>query len=100
MGRTFTVHKVTHKFFGPNGTPAIAVAQKRGDTLMINRLESGQIVEKARAVGSCAYHLTGYGKGVPADDARQVASMQSAWRFMFGLDIPSPVTCEIHKESF
>lgn len=97
MPRVFNIHKPTHKFFAPSGTPAIAIGQLRGDYLMINRLDNGQVIEKARAVGSCAYHLTGYGEGVPADDARQVESMQGAWRFMFGADVPVPAYCETHE---
>lgn len=96
--RTFTIHKVTHKFFGPGGSPAIAVAQKRGDSVVLNRLDaSGNIIEKSWAVGSCASHLTGYGKGVAPHEALSVDSMQNAWRFTFGADVPIPAWCEVHS---
>ncbi len=98
MPRTFTIRKATHKWFAPSGTPAIAVGQLRGDTLYLNRIApDGSVTEKTWAVGSCAMHLTGYGKGIAASDARQVAAMQSAWAFTFGADTPAPAFCETHK---
>lgn len=95
--RTFNIHKPTHKFFALSGTPAIAIGQMRGDCLVINRIEGGNVCEKSWAVGSCAYRLTGYGKGVEADDAASVERMQAAWRFKFGDDVPPPAFCETHK---
>lgn len=99
MPKVYTIHKPTHKFFGPNGTPAIAIAQKRGDFLMINRLENGKVIDRAWAVGSCANHLTGYGKGVPHFNRELVARMRAAWLYAFGPDVPVPAWCEKHKES-
>ena len=97
--KVFTIKKATHKFFGAGGTPAIAVAQKRGDSLMINRLENGKVVERARAVGTCAGHLTGYGYGIAPREALSVDSMQGAWRYMFGVDAPLPLWCEVHTDA-
>ena len=97
--KPFTVHKVTHKFFGPDGTPAIAIAQRRGNRVMINRLDNGRVVEKAIAVGICANHLTGYGAGVARDRALAQDSMQNAWRFTFGTDVPVPECCEVHSDT-
>lgn len=100
MPRTFTIHKATHKFFTAPGTLAVAVGQLRGDTLYLNRFnDAGELVEKSWAVGTCAYHLTGYGKGIATDEALSVDSMQNAWRFTFGVDVPPPAFCEIHKGS-
>lgn len=94
--KLYTIHKPTHKWFAPSGTPAIAIGQLRGDFLMINRIDSaGNVCEKARAIGSCANHLTGYGAGVGIGEALSVDSMQNAWRFTFGADIEPPVTCEV-----
>lgn len=96
--RTFNIHKPTHKFFfAPNGTPALAMGQMRGDSLVLNLLDNGRVIEKTWAVGSCADHLTGYGKGVQAEDAVKVERMQSAWRFTFGPDIPAPAYCETNN---
>lgn len=97
MPRKYTIKKVTHKFFGPQGSPAIAVGQMRGDSLWINRLENGRVVETAKAVGTCAYHLTAYGEGTGPDSPLSQDSMQSAWRYMFGADVPAPVLCEVHS---
>ena len=99
--RTFNIHKPTHKFFAPSGTPAIAIGQMRGDSLVINRIEGGKVSKKSWAIGSCADALTGYGQGVAADDAASVERMQGAWRFTFGADVPPPAFCESHnaKES-
>lgn len=97
MRKPFTIHKPTHKFFGPEGSPAIAIGQMRGDVLYINRLHNGAVIEKTWAVGTCAYHLTGYGKGVDAAKEPLAGdSMQNAWRFTFGADAPAPVLCEMH----
>jgi hypothetical protein len=96
--KPYTIHKPTHEWFAPHGAPAIAIGQKRGDTLMINRIDSaGNVCERARAVGTCADHLTGYGDGVALCEALSVESMQGAWRYMFGADIPAPVVCEVTK---
>lgn len=100
MPRKITIHKATHKFFTASGTLAIAVGQLRGDMLYLNRIDdAGQVVEKSWAVGTCAYHLTGYGKGIAPHEALSVESMQGAWAFTFGIDIPPPAFCEVHKES-
>lgn len=100
MPRKITIHKATHKFFTAPETLAIAVGQLRGDMLYLNRIDSaGQVVEKSWAVGTCAYHLTGYGKGVLPDSGKPVESMQSAWAFTFGVDVTAPAFCEVHKES-
>ena len=97
MPKTYTIHKPTHKFFGPGGTPALAIGQKRGGLLILNRLdESGQVIEKTWAVGTCAYHLTGYGAGVAPHEALAQDSMQNAWRFTFGSGVPVPEWCETH----
>lgn len=100
MARLITIHKATHKFFTAPGTLAIAVGQLRGNLLYINRIDSsGNVAEKSWAVGSAAYHLTGYGKGVAVHDVARVERMRNAWRYIFGDDIQSPAFCEIHKES-
>ena len=99
MPRNIKIHKVTHKFFGDDGTPAIAVGQLRGDLLYINRFENGKLIEKTWAVGACADHLTGYGDGVSKDNPRAVESMLTAWRYTFGADVPMPAWCEVHDES-
>lgn len=94
--RIFKIHKPTHKFFGPGGTPAIAIGQLRGDVLYLNRFgPGGEVTEKSWAVGTCAYHLTGYGKGVKVEEALSVDSMQGAWHFTFGTDVPPPAWCEV-----
>ena len=98
MPRKITIYKPTHKFFGPGGTPALAIGQLRGDLLYLNRFDaSGKLIEKSWAVGTCAHHLTGYGKGVKASEtnSRHVSNFESAWRFTFGADIPAPVLCEV-----
>jgi len=97
--KVFTIKKATHKFFGAGGTPAIAVAQKRGDYLMINRLENGKVVERACAIGACADYLTFYGGSVAPHEARRVEFMQGAWRHMFGVDAPLPLWCEVHTDA-
>jgi hypothetical protein len=99
MPRKITIHKPTHKFFGPGGTPAMAIGQMRGDFLYLNRFDdAGKLVEKSWAVGSCAYHLTGYGKGVDvAAEPLAGDQMERAWRYTFGTDVPSPTRCELHK---
>ena len=97
MPKTYVIHKPTHKWFGAGGSPALAIGQKRGDLLVLNRFdETGALVEKSWAVGICARHLTGHGAGVPADMALAVDSMQNAWRSRFGEDVPVPVMCEEH----
>jgi hypothetical protein len=96
MPRAYLIHKPTHKFFGPGGNPALAVGQLRGSLLILNRFDrSGAVVEKSWAVGVCADHLTGYGHGVAAHEALSVDSMQRAWRYTFGPDVPEPAWCEI-----
>jgi len=97
--KVFNIKKATHKFFGAGGTPAIAVAQKRGDYLMLNRLENGKVVERSYAIGACADYLTFYGRGVPPNESRRVESMQGAWRYMFGADVPLPLWCEVHTDA-
>lgn len=100
MPKPITIHKATHKWFTAPGTLAIAIGQLRGDLLYLNRIDvAGKVSEKTWAVGTCAYHLTGYGKGIAATEALSVDSMQSAWRFTFGADIAAPAFCEINKES-
>ena len=97
MPKTYTIHKPTHKFFGPGGTPALAIGQLRGDLLILNRLDrSGAVVEKAWAVGACARHLTGGGAGVERQEALAQDSMQNAWRYTFGSAVPVPEWCEPH----
>lgn len=96
MIRRITIHKPTHKFFAPHGTPAIAVGQLRGSTLYLNRIgPNGEVAEKAVAVESCARHLTGYGKGVASDNERAVRDMRAAWAFQFGDTEPLPAFCEV-----
>lgn len=96
MPRLITIHKPTHKFFAPSGTPAVAIGQLRGDMLYLNRIgPDGQVCEKSWAVGTCAYHLTGYGKGIQPHEALSVDSMQNAWAFTFGVDVPPPAFCEL-----
>lgn len=95
--RTIKINKPTHKFFTKRGTPAIAIAQKRGDTLQINTFdERGKLQAKSWAVGMCASRLTNYGKGVASNDQSAVEAMHSAWRFTFGSDFPLPDYCETH----
>lgn len=96
MARNITIHKPTHKWFGPNGTPAIAIGQLRGDRLYLNRFESGMLVEKISVIGSCAYRMTGYGKGVKRDDTNAHDAMQSAYEYAFGPDVTAPEWCERH----
>lgn len=98
MPRKIKIHKPTHKFFGPGGTPALAIGQLRGDLLYLNRFDAGgKLIEKSWAVGTCAYHLTGYGKGVKKGetDPRHIRDFETAWRFTFGADVPAPVVCEV-----
>jgi hypothetical protein len=96
MPRTYVIHKPTHKFFGPGGTPALAIGQKRGDLLILNRFDSaGNLVEKTWAVGTCAYHLTGYGEGVGPEMPLAHDSLQNAWRYTFGADVPLVDRCEV-----
>ena len=97
MPRKITIHKPTHKFFGPGGTPALAIGQLRGDLLYLNRFDqAGNLIEKTWAVGTCAYHLSGYGKGVDVQKEPLAGDqMQNAWRFTFGTDTPAPVLCEL-----
>ena len=90
----YNIKKPTHKFFAAPGELAIAIGQMRGDRLYINRLDRGRVIETERAIGSCAYHLTGYGKGVPLTDTRAIQSMRGAWRYMFGSDVTAPIFCE------
>lgn len=92
----FTIHKPTHKFFGAPGELALAIGQRRGDTLYLNRFDNaGNVIERTRAVGSCCDHLTGYGKGVAMTDASAIQTMRGAWRYVFGYDVPTPVFCEL-----
>ena len=95
----YNIYKPTHKFFAAPGELAIAIGQLRGDSLYLNRLDSAcNVVETAKAIGSCTEHLTNYGKGVAITDTRAIESMRGAWRYMFG-DVPGPVFCELHRES-
>ncbi len=101
MARAHTIHKPTHKWFGPHGTPAIAIGQLRGDRLYLNRFENGALVKKTSVIGSCADHMTGYGHGVEkvkwdSGDVRKRAhdSMRSAYAFAFGPDVVLPEWCE------
>lgn len=96
----YKIHKATHKFFRSGAPLAVAIGQKRGSRLWLNRLDSNcDVAEMTRAIGSAADHLTGYGEGVAPDDRHGVERMQSAWLFIFGPDFPAPDFCEIHKES-
>jgi hypothetical protein len=98
MPRTYMIHKPTHKFFGPGGTPALAIGQKRGDTLILNRFDgAGKLVEKTWAVGMCAEHLTGYGTGVGPSEPLAQDQMQRAWRYTFGAAVPLVEWCEVHR---
>lgn len=91
--RTFTIHKPTHTFHNVKGT-MIAIGQRRGDTMVLNRLDdAGVVIEKAWVVGSCFYAMTGFGDGVAADNVNYVANMNGAWLFAFGPDIPAPASC-------
>ena len=101
MRRTITIHKPTHKWFGPNGTPAIAIGQLRGDRLYLNRFESGRLVEKVTVIGSAAMHMTGYGTGVDriswdSGEVRKRAydDMRNAYFYAFGPDVTLPEWCE------
>lgn len=95
MPRNITIHKPTHKFFGPKGSPAIAIAQVRGDFIYLNRFDdAGNLVEKTWAVGSCGFGLTNYGYGFEPDNAEAVERMRGAWSFTFGADVPFPLRCE------
>lgn len=103
MAKAYTIHKPTHKFFGINGTPAIAIGQLRGDRLYLNRFECGRLVEKTSVIGSCAYHLTGYGYGVEqaqwdSGDVRKRTydDMRNAYGFAFGYEVELPIRCEPH----
>jgi hypothetical protein len=101
MPRTYTIHKPTHKFFGPDGSTVLAIGQLHEGLLTLHRFDgSGNLIEKAWADGSCAYHLTGYGKGV-GDNAPGWArkSMQEAWQYKFGSDAPLVERCEVHVPS-
>lgn len=94
MPRKITIHKPTHRWLdGENRTAA--VGQLRGDLLYLNRMDSaGAVIEKSWAVGTCAYHLTGYGKGVDVRSEPLAGDqMQNAWRFTF--DALPPVLCEV-----
>ena len=98
MPRTYTIHRPTHKFFGPGGTPALAIGQLRGDLLILNRFDGGgRVVEKTWAVGACAQHMTGYGTGVGPSEPLAQDQMQRAWRYTFGSDAPLAVSCEVHR---
>lgn len=87
--------KPTHRFFREGQPSPVACGQLRGDLLYLNRLDpAGEVLEKSWAVGTCAYHLSGYGTGVDvAKEPLAGDSMQSAWRFTFG-DAPAPDRCE------
>lgn len=87
--RTFTIHKPTHKFVNERGD-VCAIGQLRGSTLYLNRFENFKLVEKSWAVESGARHLTNYGKGYAAPHP----NLDSAWKFTFGVDIPTPVRVE------
>lgn len=91
--RTFKIHKPTHRFLAANGD-LIAIGQQRGDIVYLNRFDAGALVEKTYAVGSCADALTGYGKGVSADEPARLAAMQGAYKFTFGAEGPLPTFCE------
>lgn len=93
--KPYKIHKPTHKWFDHDGTPALCIGQMRGDVLYLNRYDKGgRIVEKTRAVGTCAEHLTGYGQGFGPDESAYVRRMQGAWAYMFGADVPAPIRCE------
>lgn len=93
--KAYYIRKPTHKFFGPSGTPALAIGQKRGDSLFLNRIgPGGEVIEKTYAIGSCANALTGFGEGVTPGEARKIESMRAAWAYTFGPEAPAPVTCE------
>ena len=101
--KPFTIHKPTHKWFGINGTSAICIGQVRGDTVYLNRLECGKVVERSKAIGVTAEYLTGYGTGVDKVfpfcgqvrlDAR--ANMRFAYWHVFGDDVEMPDWCERH----
>lgn len=94
MPRSFTVHKPTHKFY--LGDRLLAVGQLRGDSLVLNRVNNeGEVFEKSWAVGTCAYHLTGYGQGVEPNEALALDHLQGAWAFTFGVDAPTPTQCNV-----
>ena len=96
MARKITIHKPTHKFFAAPGELAIAIGQRRGDRLYLNRLDDcGNVIERTSSIGTCTDHLTGYGNGVPLTDTRAIQSMRGAWHYMFGYDVPAPVFCEV-----
>lgn len=98
MAKAQTVRTPTHKWFTAPGTLAIAIGRLHGQTLYINRLENGRVVEK-RVAYAASFDLTGHGKGVSPYDGRRVSIMQGAWRYQFGPDAPLPAFCELHKES-
>jgi hypothetical protein len=98
MPRAYTIHKPTHKFFGPGGTPALAIGQLRGDLLILNRFDAaGNVAQKTWAVGACARHLTGYRAGVSPSEPLAHDQMQRAWRYTFGTDVPLAEWCEVHR---
>lgn len=97
MPRNITIHKPTHKWFAPGRGMALAIGQLRGDMLHLNRIGSdGAVVEKSRAVGACARHMTGYGDGVGPSEPLAQDQMHNAWRYTFGADAPLPEWCERH----
>ena len=94
MPRTFRIHKPTHRFH--DADRLLAIGQMRGDLLILNRFdENGDLIEKSWAVGTCAYHLTGYGQGVKPNEALSLDHMEGAWRFTFGVDPATPTRCEV-----